>query len=313
MSAAERPDAVALIGFGEVGRTLAAGVRDACGDGLRIGVHDPAFADLEAAGPLHERAEQLDVEVMTVEGLRAYDLVLSVVTPAAAMAAAKGFAAHAHADQLLVDLNSTTPAVKREIATSVADSAGARVVDGVLTGGGIALDGFGIPVKLAGPDADEAADRLRALGLNAKAVGTEIGAAAAVKMIRGVVMKGLEALVVEALLAAEHHGVRDEVVESVANTFDVSDGEGLIEMLARTHLVHCVRRSVEARMIAATVGETGLHAIMSDATQAFFERSAASGITGVVGTVVPEHSREGLRQLARLLHDTPGEDEEDTR
>lgn len=281
---------VGLLGFGEAGRALA----PVLAARSELHVHDAAFAaDPGRAGPV---ADLGATAVPDVAGLAPCELVLSLVTPAAALDAATAFAPHAAPGTLYVDLNSTAPEGKRAVAAALPP---ARVVDGVLTGGGIRLDGAAIPISLAGPDAAGAAALLRRLGLTATPVGTEVGAAAALKMLRGVVVKGLEALCVEALLAAAELDLVEPLLDDVAASLDRPARE-FLSMLVTTHVAHAGRRRVEAALVRDTVAGTGVAPVMSTATAELIGRTADAGAGGVPGTVA-----EALAALRGLLV-TPG-------
>lgn len=282
-----------LIGFGEAGRAFAP-VLAARAD---LVVHDVAFAaDPARAAAVTGLGATPATEPAGVDGCEA---VLSLVTPATAVAAAAAFAPAARAGALYVDLNSTTPGDKREIAAAVP---AARVVDGVLTGGGIRLDGAGIPISLAGPDAPVAAALLTGLGLTASVVGAEVGAAAALKMLRGVVVKGLEALCVEALLAAAELDLVEPLLDDVSASLDRPARE-FLSMLVTTHVAHAGRRRVEAGKVRDTIATTGVPPVMATATAELLGRTA-DGLNGAVRApatvdealaVLRELSREGIR------------------
>ncbi|CCG04439.1 DUF1932 domain-containing protein [Blastococcus saxobsidens] len=258
-----------LLGFGEAGRVIGGAVAAAGADLL---VHDRVLAD-PARGPAVRAA-------ITAAGATAADdvaaladreVVLSLVTPATAVAAATGYAPHAGDGALYVDLNSTEPTAKHEVAAALA---GVRVVDGVMTGGGITLDGAAIPISLAGPDAAEAAGLLIGLGFNASVVGSEVGAAAALKMLRSVVVKGMEGLWVEALLAAQELDVVEPLIAMVEETLDRYPTRDFATMLVTTHVAHAGRRAVEVRMARDTVAGTGVPPLLSSGLVQRHERSA---------------------------------------
>ncbi len=191
--------------------------------------------------------------------------------PAVLLAAAEALAAVVGDGVLYVDLNSTAPQVKEAV---VAALPAARVVDGVMTGGGIRLDGRHIPISLAGPDADEAARLLCGAGLRAAVVGDRVGAAAALKMLRSVVVKGLEGLWTEALLAAAELDVVEPLLAMVEETLDRWPTRDFATMLVTTHVAHAGRRQGEARMVRDTVAGTGVEPFMSAALVARQERTA---------------------------------------
>ncbi|TFV63822.1 DUF1932 domain-containing protein [Geodermatophilus sp. DF01-2] len=258
-----------LIGFGEAGRVIGGAIT---ASGVDLAVHDRVLRDA-ARGPALREAISA-VGATAADDLAAFadrEVVLSLVTPATAVPAAAGFAPHAPSGVLYVDLNSTAPAGKHEVAAALT---GVRVVDGVMTGGGIQLDGARIPISLAGPDAAEAASLLSAAGLNAAVVGSEVGAAAALKMLRSVVIKGMEGLWVEALLAARQMDVVEPLLANIEETLDRYSARDFATMLVTTHVGHAGRRQVEVRSSRDTVAGTGVPPLASSGVLARHELSA---------------------------------------
>lgn len=258
-----------LIGFGEAGRVIGGAIAAA---GVDLAVHDRMLLDA-ARGPALREAIAF-AGATPADDLAAFadrEVVLSLVTPATAVPAAGGFAPHAAPGALYVDLNSTEPATKHEVAAALT---GVRMVDGVMTGGGITLDGAGIPISLAGPDAPEAAELLAAAGLDAAVVGSEVGAAAALKMLRSVVIKGMEGLWVEALLAARELSVVEPLMAMIEETLDRYSTREFATMLVTTHVAHAGRRQVEVRMARDTVAATGVAPLMSSGLVRRHELSA---------------------------------------
>ncbi|MDK3258873.1 NAD(P)-dependent oxidoreductase [Blastococcus capsensis] len=258
-----------LLGFGEAGRVIGGAVAAAGADLL---VHDRLLADPDRGPAVRAAITAAGATVADdVAALADREVVLSLVTPATAVAAATGFATHAGEGLLYVDLNSTEPTAKLEVAAALA---GVRVVDGVMTGGGITLDGAAIPISLAGPDAAEAVGLLAGLGFNASVVGSEVGAAAALKMLRSVVVKGMEGLWVEALLAARELDVVEPLIAMVEETLDRYPTRDFATMLVTTHVAHAGRRAVEVRMARDTVAGTGVPPLLSSGLVQRHELSA---------------------------------------
>jgi 3-hydroxyisobutyrate dehydrogenase-like beta-hydroxyacid dehydrogenase len=126
--------------------------------------------------------------------------------------------------------------------------------------------GLAVPMLLGGARAAELAPALNALGFSARAVSGEVGGASAIKMCRSVVIKGIEALAVESLLAARHYGAEDAVLASLAATFpsmgwEQSQPDYLVSRVAE----HGRRRAAELREVARTVRAAGLEPYMADA------------------------------------------------
>ncbi|WNV74197.1 NAD(P)-dependent oxidoreductase [Geodermatophilus sp. DSM 44513] len=285
-----------LLGFGEAGRVIGGAL---AASGADLVVHDRLLLDASRGRSVAAAVRAAGARpVDDVAGLAGRDVVLSLVTPATALAAAEAFAPAAGDGVLYVDLNSTAPQVKEAVLGALP---GARVVDGVMTGGGIRLDGSRIPVSLAGPDAAEAAGLLSGAGLNTAVVGDRVGAAAALKMLRSVVVKGMEALWTEALLAASEMDVVEPLLAMVEETLDRWPTRDFATMLVTTHVAHAGRRQVEARMVRDTVAATGVPPLMAAALVARQERTAA-GLerTGRPPGEVPATLAEALEVLRGL-------------
>jgi 3-hydroxyisobutyrate dehydrogenase-like beta-hydroxyacid dehydrogenase len=100
-----------LVGFGEAGRVIGAALT---ASGADLAVHDRVLLDPERGPGLAEAVRAAGAQpVDDVAGLADRDVVLSLVTPATALAAAQGYAAVARRGVLYVDLNSTAPQVRR--------------------------------------------------------------------------------------------------------------------------------------------------------------------------------------------------------
>src|SRR6185503_13985740 len=82
-----------------------------------------------------------------------------------------------------------------------------------------------VPLLLGGPHAAALEPALAHLGFAAKVAGVKLGVASATKMCRGVMGKGLEAMVIESLTAARRHGIEDAVIASLRETFPGIDWE----------------------------------------------------------------------------------------
>lgn len=199
------------------------------------------------------------------------DIVLSTVTTDVALSAARDCVPLLRAAQMYVDLNATSPSVKRETALVVAQS-GADFVEGaILSAVGVA--GADAKVLLCGPRADEATGILSRLGLNVHAYGTEIGKASSFKMLRSVFSKGVEALLIECLLAGRHAGIEDALWREIVATIDAASFDAVGGNWVRTHATAHGRRYHEMVQVAEVLRELQVDAPMTSATVALFERS----------------------------------------
>jgi 3-hydroxyisobutyrate dehydrogenase-like beta-hydroxyacid dehydrogenase len=126
-----------------------------------------------------------------------------------------------------------------------------------------------VPMLLGGRHAAELAPRLAATGMNGKAVSERVGIASATKMCRSVIIKGLEALVVESMFAARRYGAEDAVLASLAATYpDMGWAGKLPDYLISRVAEHGRRRAAEMHEAAQAVSDVGLEPHMARATAA---------------------------------------------
>jgi 3-hydroxyisobutyrate dehydrogenase-like beta-hydroxyacid dehydrogenase len=183
------------------------------------------------------------------------------VTASGALDAAKGAAQGMRRGAFLLDINSSSPGTKVECGALVANSGGRYVEAAVMTA--VPPYGIGVPMLLGGPDAAALAPTLETLGFSASVESSTLGIASAIKMCRSIIVKGMEAIVIESFLAARRFGVENEVLASLAETFPGLDWEKSGSYFFRRVIRHGQRRVEEMREAAATVREIGLEPIMA--------------------------------------------------
>ena len=169
-------------------------------------------------------------------------------------------------------MNSVAPPTKREAAAAI-EASGGRYVDVAVMA---PVDkGMAVPLLLAGPHALAAQPLLEALGFsNVRVVGEEVGRASAIKMIRSVMVKGLEALSWECASAAEAAGVLDEVTASLDASEKPSPWADRIAYNRERMETHGARRAAEMEESAKTLQGLGLEPVMTRGTIAL-QREAA--------------------------------------
>jgi 3-hydroxyisobutyrate dehydrogenase-like beta-hydroxyacid dehydrogenase len=155
-----------------------------------------------------------------------------------------------------LDLNSASPRAKKQAADSVMHAGGRYVEGAVMTA--IRPQRLRVPLLLGGPDAAALLPALAALGFAAQLASDELGVASATKMCRSVMIKGLEALVIESFTAARAYGVEGPMLASLSETFPGVDWERQGAYFFQRVIQHGRRRAEEMREVAATVREAGL-------------------------------------------------------
>ena len=255
---------IGLVGYGEVGKIFAAGLRPQPGVST-VAAWDRQFAqpDRRDAERAHARAAGVHACDSLADLCARSTLVISAVTASNTLAVAEEAAAHLRPGSLFLDLNSASPGTKQQCAALV-ESRGADYVEaGVMTS--VPPYGIRVPMLLGGARAAELAPALAAWGLDAKAVSERLGVASAIKMCRSVMIKGLEALVIESYATARAYGVEDQVLPTLQETFPSIDWNTQGAYFFSRVVQHGQRRAEEMREAARTVQEAGFAPLMTAA------------------------------------------------
>jgi 3-hydroxyisobutyrate dehydrogenase-like beta-hydroxyacid dehydrogenase len=255
---------IAIIGLGEVGRCYARA--------LHAGGHELALCDGRPSQASQDLAAGWRLEVHGAPGawLRDCDWILSCVTGAHALGVAEQCLAKARQGATLCDLTTASPDAKRAAARR-ASEAKVRYVD-VAIMGAISLSLERTPLLAAGEGATELASLLTLLGGRVQVVDGAAGDAIALKILRSVFTKGMEALSVELLMAAEKQGVRESLYEQLRD-IDETPLRNFIDMLVRTHVIHARRRAHEVQDAAAELAKHGLPSRVLPGVESRFART----------------------------------------
>jgi len=295
---------VGLFGYGEVGRILAEDLRV---QGVAVSAYDLKLDKTDTAAALQAHAAQHGVVLAASSAALAAtsDFIISAVTASQTVLVAQACAPTVQTGAFFLDFNSASPGAKQGAAALI-DAAGGRYVEGaVMTS--IPPYRIKVPLLLGGAFAAELAPQINALGFAAKVASDQLGVASATKMCRSVMIKGLEAMVIESFTTARHYGVEDAVVASLYETFPGIDWEMQASYFFQRVIEHGRRRSEEVREVAQTVRDTGLtpwSAMGTAERQAWVADGADQGWFGEKGS--PEFARsanwrvEADRMLARV-------------
>jgi 3-hydroxyisobutyrate dehydrogenase-like beta-hydroxyacid dehydrogenase len=291
---------VTLIGYGEVGRILAEDLR---ARGESVVAFDLKLGS-EAGSPLraHAAAHGVVLAASHADAVRGAELVVSAVTASQAVPVAEACAPAIVRGAFFLDFNSASPGAKICAAKTV-NAAGGRYVEGaVMTS--IPPYRIQVPLLLGGPDAAALEPVLNGLGFAAKVASSTLGVASATKMCRSVMIKGLEAMVIESFTTARHYGVEDAVIASLRETFPAIDWEKQAAYFFQRVIEHGRRRSEEVREVAQTVREAGLEPWSAAGTterQAWVADLADAGLFGTKGTQEFARSADWRVEADRIL------------
>jgi 3-hydroxyisobutyrate dehydrogenase-like beta-hydroxyacid dehydrogenase len=288
-----------IVGYGEVGRTFASGLRERCV--TDIAAWDLKFADSARCGePLaHARAHGVRAAGGVADLCAGRQLIISAVTASSTLAVAEAVAPHIEAHAVFLDLNSASPGTKQRAAALI-DAAGAHYVEaGVMTS--VPPYGIRVPMLLGGAQAHRLQPALAAWGMDATVVSDAIGVASATKMCRSVMIKGLEALVIESYATARHHGVADAMIATLQETFPAIDWHKQGAYFFSRVAQHGQRRAEEMREVAHTVREAGFEPFMASAIADKHQWVADQARAGAFGDLPasPDWTSFADRLLAR--------------
>jgi 3-hydroxyisobutyrate dehydrogenase-like beta-hydroxyacid dehydrogenase len=247
----------AIIGFGEVGSIFARDLH-------ALGVSGIAVYDIDQNARAHAgTCDYVQVQNTASEAAGSADVIFVAVTAGSALAAAESLSGGLQRAPHVVDVNSVSPATKQEAARAVAAAGGRYVEAAVMTS--VPPHGLRSPMLLGGPNAQAFAALGRSFGMQVTVFSERIGEASSVKMCRSIMIKGLEALTTECMLAARHYGVEQEVLRTLGDTLPHEDWAGLARYVISRALLHGKRRAEEMREVALTVSQAGVEPLLSRA------------------------------------------------
>ncbi len=283
---------IGIIGYGEVGKIFAVGLK------AKSGVTHMAAWDLkfthEASGGVelaHARQAGVNACASMLSLCEASSFIISAVTASNTLAVAQEVALYVQPGTVFLDLNSASPGCKQQCAALI-DAAGGRYVEaGVMTS--VPPYGIRVPMLLGGSPAYLLASLLSKWELDAKAVSDKIGVASAIKMCRSVMIKGLEALVIESFCTARAYGVEDHMIATLQETFPDIDWTKQGAYFFSRVVQHGKRRAEEMRESARTVHDAGFEPLLASAIAAKHQWVADQGKAGVFKDVPKDAARQG--------------------
>jgi 3-hydroxyisobutyrate dehydrogenase-like beta-hydroxyacid dehydrogenase len=263
---------VCLLGFGEVGQALAV---DLSARGVsELLAWDILFPVPDSPPRRAAIIQEVSAATSAQEAVTEADLVISAVTAAQDVAAARSVVLHLKRKAYFLDVNSVSPAVKVET-SEIVEAADGRYIEAAIMSP-INPQRASSPMLLGGPHAAEFLPLARQLGFSGASVFSDrIGSASAAKMCRSVIVKGMEALLGESLLAARRYGVEEAVLDSLGAVLVRDDWHAQARYMISRSLIHGRRRAEEMREVARTIVEAGFEPRMSSACAVWQDWAAA--------------------------------------
>lgn len=285
---------ITFIGMGEAASAFIAGWGISFAPD--ISVYDIKLDDPTTAQQIVDRCEKYGVTCCPdlASAVAGAELIFSTVTADQAVSAAQASARFIDSDALWFDMNSCAPSSKQRSA-QIIEGAGGRYVD-VAVMAPVHPKLNQVPLLVSGPHAANVMDLLAGLPMNPRLIEGEVGKASSIKMIRSIMVKGLEALTAECTLAAVAAGVDEEVLSSLMKSHPGMDWIKQPAYNFERSLVHGERRAAEMEEVAKTLVDLKLPNDMANATIDWQRRIARSGAE------VPQDDRlENAREMAQLV------------
>lgn len=253
---------IAIIGFGEAGHMF----------GKHLAQHHDVHAyDVIQDAEIHSKASNAGVTFHSdiVGAVCDSEYVFSLVTGDQASVVAQDVAPHLGPQGYFFEMNSVAPETKQANAMLCP-----RLVD-IAIMSPVYPKQLAVPLLLSHPEGTYLADALTRLGLNVKHIGADIGHAAAIKMCRSLMIKGMEALTIECFQTARHFGIEAHVKASLHDSFpDMGwDGDRVDYWFERV-ATHGARRATEMQEVAKTVESADLKAEMSNSIVATLKHTS---------------------------------------
>jgi 3-hydroxyisobutyrate dehydrogenase-like beta-hydroxyacid dehydrogenase len=293
---------IGFIGFGEAGFNIARGLRGA-------GVFQISAYDINTHTPglgekITRRSQESEVRLCEspAELAASSDILLSTVTANRAAEAADQTAPFLAARHIYADLNSISPSLKRSIGEVVA-SRGARFVEAAIMSP-VPPHGHRAPMFLGGAHAQALVDLLTPYGMKLEVISDQIGAASATKMCRSIVVKGLEALLLECVLAAVPYGADERVFATLAESFPGMDWKRLASYMIGRVVEHGERRARELEEVASTLRDIGVEPIMTEAAARRQDSCAQLNLLARFQGGVPDDYRAVVQAMEETVAQT---------
>ncbi len=293
---------IAFIGFGEAAQAFTAGWRTEAQIG--VAAYDIKTDDTATRDAKLDDYRRYDVTsaMSAREAVSGADVIVSAVTADAVLAAADSVLPALVPRQLYLDINSAAPARKRQAAQRVG-SRGADYVD-VAVMGPVHPELHRTPLLIGGPGARRAEPLLGKLGMRFEVVSDDVGHASTIKMVRSVMIKGIESLTIECILSAVAAGIDDRILESLEGSFPGMNWKDRAGYIFNRVVVHGDRRAAEMREVAETLNDLGIAGTMAAATADHQQSVADLGVGRAFANGVPNDYRSLAKAiLARQCRD----------
>lgn len=256
---------IGFIGFGEAAYNISLGLK---GEGITgIIAYDKMADDAVMGKMVAARSTEADVTMKATakEVAEEADLIFGAVPSSFTLDVCEEIKDALHKGKIYADVSASTPVVKEKIWNAIKET-GVLFVDAAMLGS-LPKDKHQVPITASGNGAEELKKIMTPFGMKITTAGEKAGAASAIKLVRSIYMKGIAALMVEMLQAADAYDVSDEVVSSIAKSMDGIPFTSHLNRLVTGTAIHCHRRAAELKGSIDMLKECGISSAMTKAAK----------------------------------------------
>jgi 3-hydroxyisobutyrate dehydrogenase-like beta-hydroxyacid dehydrogenase len=285
---------IGFVGFGEAAYHIAKGLR-------QPGIASITAFDINITDKVRQRARETETRLVETnqELAQSCDIIMSAVTADQALNAARQNAPYLTPEHLYADLNSVSPGVKQSIAR-VIEGSGARFAE-IAMMAPVPPYGHKVPMLAGGDGAPEFVRKLAPFGISTEIVSRDVGTAAATKMFRSIIVKGMEALLTECVLGASRYKADERVFASLTESFPGIHWKELADYMVGRVVLHGERRAREMEEVAATLREIDIEPIMAEAIVRRMDWSVEAGLKQLFGGEAPKSYRAVVDAAAKKM------------
>jgi 3-hydroxyisobutyrate dehydrogenase-like beta-hydroxyacid dehydrogenase len=288
---------IGFVGFGEAAYHIAKGLRQpgiASIAAFDINTHTPGLGQ-----KIQQRVKETETHLVESnrELAKSCDIMMSAVTANQAANAAEQNAPYLTSHHIYADLNSVSPGSKQSIAR-VIEASGARFAE-IAMMAPVPPYGHKVPMLAGGNGAQAFVETLAPFGISAEIVSREVGTAAATKMFRSIIVKGMEALITECVLGATRYNADERVFASLSESFPGIQWKELADYMVGRVVVHGERRAREMEEVAATLREIDIEPIMAEAIVRRMDWSVEAGLKQLFDGEAPKSYRDVVEAAAK--------------
>lgn len=256
---------IGFIGYGEAAFNISLGLGREGISGIRA---TDAMMHHEVMGKqVHSRAQEAGVTLVDTnqEIAQWADVVFAAVPSSFTMDVCNDVKECLRPGQVYVDVSASTPTVKEAIWEAIKDT-GVLFADAAMLGS-LPKDKHQVPITASGNGAAKFYELMTPYGMKITLAGEKAGSASAIKLVRSIFMKGIAALMIDTMQAADAYGVSSEIVASLSKSLDGIPFTSHLDRIVTGTALHCTRRAAELKGSVAMQEEAGLNPEMTLASK----------------------------------------------